>query len=920
MYRLLLQIAVLRAVFSHETNMTFQITGEKGPPYIASDEIEDCTGGINSGETFDQAFHCPQSDSLYKLFEKFKGEINSIRMKIRVKKVDGELTLQPPPSIIIVSLSLLNANVTRITSQKTERQSPLAFLHHLDLRNNPLFDLEQLQQLIDLRSLTYLNLSETPVTRSTLTSLLPRLPALRYLDISLSGLRVLPETAFDKNPDLERLDLSNNELRTITFPEALTRKLQYLNISSCGLDEVTVSPCPRGLCPAPSSRSNLMILDVSSNHLMWLPRRLVKSLTEYSYVDIRDNKWSDACHRCPLYYLWQYSNTASRVVGKEELSCFSRAVLRNCSWEDCPAECDCDRESKTVSCTGKGMETLPAVVPSETETFLVNNNSLVNVHNLNSPVYCNLKNLSVENNLLTQLLLPGGKGQCYCHTDEEYYTEKSQCYPQHLNTLSLQNNDIERLTASDCQLLYPLRELRLSRNKMATLGAQMCGSLQRLRHFDLSYNNITTVTFSDLATYPSLQYLNLSHNALETFEIVPYLKSALETLDVGYNRLKKLTGWNKTEPIMLFGTQDCLSNFNLILENNPLIFTRTNCSPQVKCKNVEDCFSTQKENRQENNMTKSDVLKTFVACVIIVAFFLNMFYVCAKPKVWRCSPQGPVEQENEEASRCQYSVFVVHSSKDREIVRNGVIIPLCQRGYSVAWHENAFVPGAWILENIEMAVRNSARMLIFATDNLAASRYSLQEIRRGRYEEMERDGFRILALVTDTLPKALKPDLYETVALRTHVQYSDRDYLQKICNFLPPPLPVHPQDASPQSSTTINIHLDRFDEIRRGHRNENVSEIVHFCRDNEGYVIDQYTASITKGAKMVPWPHISPEERNRMIERYRVNPRMPPECYTETGSLNYVLLAEKDEMSDGEDSFQFDTFMRCSSTRISCRF
>lgn len=200
---------------------------------------------------------------------------------------------------------------------------------------------------------------------------------------------------------------------------------------------------------------------------------------------------------------------------------------------------------------------------------------------------------------------------------------------------------------------------------------------------------------------------------------------------------------------------------------------------------------------------------------------------------------------------------------------------------------------------------------------MSKKRCSLQEIRRGRYEEMDREGFRIMALVTETLPRALKKELYEIVALRTHIQYSDRDYIEKICNFLPPPRPVPLQDASLPNAFSIRSQLDRFDEMRRENRNQSMSNVVHLHRDNEAFVIDQYTASITSGTWKAPWPSMSEEERHQMLSRYLKSPEMPAECYAETRSLNYVLLEQDNE---DESSACMDVFSRLSVTRTTCRF
>ncbi|XP_063613938.1 uncharacterized protein LOC134787151, partial [Penaeus indicus] len=469
------------------------------------------------------------------------------------------------------------------------------------------------------------------------------------------------------------------------------------------------------------------------------------------------------------------------------------------------------------------------------------------------------------------------------------------------------------------------------------LGAQVCGSLLHLLSLDLSNNSIANVTSLDLATYPSLQDLNLSHNALKKFPLnITDLLPRLKTLNVSSTSIRNLTS-GTSGLCIIFGDNSMVNcshgqGGEKEGQGKPEVLWQVNCShgqggekegqgkPEVNCSHGQ---GGEKEGQGkpevlwQNCSCPDHTISIIVSAAIIIAV---IFCVCIMYVRRWYSPGGYTTKEIEGTSECKYSVFVVHSSKDHEMVRENLIIPLFQRGYSVAWHENAFVPGAWILENIERAVRNSEKMVVFATDNLATSRCSLQEIRRGRCEEMDREEFKVMALVTKTLPRVLAKDLYEVVALRTHIQYSDRDYIEKICRFLRPPRPAPVQDAPLLSATNIRSHLDRFDEMRRGHRDRSMSEVVHLHRDNEGYVIDQYTASINKGARVSPWSQMSQEDRVQMLLKYTKSPEMPTESYAETRSVSYVLMDQENDGNEDEDSFQLVTSSRFFITRTSCRF
>ncbi|XP_068241844.1 LOW QUALITY PROTEIN: probable serine/threonine-protein kinase DDB_G0278509 [Palaemon carinicauda] len=221
----------------------------------------------------------------------------------------------------------------------------------------------------------------------------------------------------------------------------------------------------------------------------------------------------------------------------------------------------------------------------------------------------------------------------------------------------------------------------------------------------------------------------------------------------------------------------------------------------------------------------------FIICFILalIKLFWRNVFRCIRPKILNPRNIG---------NRKKYDCFVVCSSEDFTRVRDMIIVPLTQRGYSIAWHDNAFVPGDWIMHNVERAVQNSSRMMIFGTQNLVNSRWGLHEIRRGCHEEFVNPDFKVLALVDVTLPKTLNRDLYNIVCLRTHIKLTDRDYIEQICRFLPPQELPENCDLQPdnwqESLNGINELLERYEEIRRKERQISAlrqGELFHTYRE-----------------------------------------------------------------------------------------
>ncbi|XP_049945822.1 platelet glycoprotein V-like [Schistocerca serialis cubense] len=153
-------------------------------------------------------------------------------------------------------------------------------LQELDLSDNPLLELPAglLQHCPHLRSL---NFSRTRVSALHRTAF-SRNAALESLDLSSNSLQALPAALLPNHGRLSRLDLSSNQLRSI--PEKLfsaTGGLRLLNLSHNGRSrmtfyDVTLPSDVHFLPPGTLRRTpELQVLDVSWNQLRTLPRELL---------------------------------------------------------------------------------------------------------------------------------------------------------------------------------------------------------------------------------------------------------------------------------------------------------------------------------------------------------------------------------------------------------------------------------------------------------------------------------------------------------------------------------------------------------------------------------------------------------------------------------------------------------------------
>lgn len=179
-----------------------------------------------------------------------------------------------------------------------------------------------------------------------------------------------------------------------------------------------------------------------------------------------------------------------------------------------------------------------------------------------------------------------------------------------------------------------------------------------------------------------------------------------------------------------------------------------------------------------------------------------------------------------------------------------------------------------------------------------------------------------MALVTETLPRELNRDLYEIVALRTHVLLSDRDYIDQICNFLPQPAPfANRPDGVYMTDSNIQALLQKYEELKQMKRPENtpISELFHTHHEQNRVTINVDIATVSNSSMCSA---AEQEKRSNVIQRFKVSPvaALPsPPPSSDTTSLKYCLV-DQDNDDDMNDIELGENFERRTYKRISCRF
>ncbi|XP_064078749.1 toll-like receptor 2 [Macrobrachium nipponense] len=780
-----------------------------------------------------------------------------------------------------------------IFSSKTMVRS----LKALHLNGNPDFNAQVLVKLGRLESLTLLSMSGTAVKTldAELPSLLQNLPKLQHLDVSATGISYLvdPEI-FTSNTELTYLNVANNDkLSFVTFHIDVIHSLIHLNLSNCILrgikvheESVACSHLPHYL---EMGSGKIEVLDLSNNRLKEVPPTLLSALCNDSFAFyISGNDLGEASENCQTYHLSHFldshpegASNVKVIIGREELDFREKDALLNCQWNSCPVGCQCESKKKIVDCRNVGLKSVPKVAPSSAKVLLLQNNSLMTLEGIESPAWCNLQVLDAGYNNLSQIFPKRGMhGNCACAPGESQSIKQRTCFPQNLEKLILNNNILRNHTDHHgCSLFSPLHGLDLSGNQIKSLVPICDGFLEHLKTLNVTDNEIAIISDDSISHYPSLETLVISNGT------TTHLSKHPKRVIISYN-----TGASP---------------------NTTTASPSTNSSTSTT--------SSPTENTADGNKKPASVVIMGLVAVVLILVIcaLSCYTVCwANQCGWinKC-----FRLNNTVTNRKKYDCFVVCSSRDFREVREMLIIPLTQRGYSIAWHDNAFVPGDWIMQNVERAVQNSSRMLVFGTKNLVSSRWGLHEIRRGRHEEFVNNDFKIMALVTKTLPKKLNRDLYEIICLRTHIKLTDRDYIEQICRFLPPQEPVNDGDLRPDglhmTINDISDLLQRYEEIMRIERQTStvrLAELFHTHRERDKVSIrvdiaTSFSSHVCDDKTKCP---TCQNERSAMVQRFKGSSYSHSSStlnILDTNSLNeYVLDGDTGEdITDilNEDSF-----------------
>ncbi|CAM1323226.1 Uncharacterised protein r2_g3170 [Pycnogonum litorale] len=209
------------------------------------------------------------------------------------------------------------------------------------------------------------------------------------------------------------------------------------------------------------------------------------------------------------------------------------------SSQQCPVSCSCSNKitdysahetddlpkmMRTVNCTNKKWKSIPSRIPSKTQSLLLANNRIRDVHYL-LPDLIELIYLDLTGNKIRNI----GRGLIFRRLKK-------------LRVLYLSNNAFRILFNNVFKTLSSLKELHICRTRLSYIDQFAFDGLHRLTHLHLRGNHLESIFPEWFGSLDELRVLDLSENRISYVSSRTFVHlSRLEILDVRSNAVKGLS-------------------------------------------------------------------------------------------------------------------------------------------------------------------------------------------------------------------------------------------------------------------------------------------------------------------------------------------------------------------------------------------
>jgi adenylate cyclase len=421
------------------------------------------------------------------------------------------------------ALERLTASNNRLTGSLPPTFSNLTSLKELDLRFN--YELQNIDVVAELprlealvvshnrvtgfqqgfHKLRALHLNSNPVTRFSLTTVLP---TLRFLNLSNAKIAAINESLFDKVPNLEKLILDRNHIVSLPPQIGKLRKLQHL---SCANNQLAMIPKEIG------QLEELTVLDLHYNNIKSLPREI-----------------------------WQLASLVSLNLSSNIIREFPKPIAGQAAAGTTISEAASIKGEATIP-ENPGEEEVSDRTETATRTPAQQAGGLLSVgqDGTKGPVVSNYGQGGRKASVLSKAGSDTGvPPAATMRKDSASSGKMANTFIYSLKYLHLADNRLSDECFEQLSLLVELRVLNLSYNEIYDIPLRALSRMPLLNELYLSGNELTSLPAEDLENIQHLKVLHLNGNKFQTLPAELGKIRKLLVLDVGNNSLKyNISNW-----------------------------------------------------------------------------------------------------------------------------------------------------------------------------------------------------------------------------------------------------------------------------------------------------------------------------------------------------------------------------------------
>ena len=367
-----------------------------------------------------------------------------------------------------------------------------------------------------------------------------------------------------------------------------------------------------------------------------------------------------------------------------------------------------------------------------------------------------------------------------------------------------------RITLFSLRDAPALAEMHIGGNRLTNNDSQpLAASLQNapnLKLLNLSDSNVQAFEYNALQNTPQMRILDLSHNRLRSENFLLNLSQTnLTQIILNDNNLDRILPDMQTQ-------LDSLESLELDLQNNPL---QCDCNAMdfvfwahqakqaghIKFVGSENYFCVHTVGgstlftvnlaamRKECNSWWKTVL---IIGTTLLSALLVISIIMAVRKRWlirhflfTLQEKIQMSKENQQFENYQFDAFVLYSSElaDRKWVHEQLVKTMEQTyGFKLCIHLRNFICGEDILDNVEMAIRKSRKVIAVLSPNFANSQWCLDELQMTRTIENEENRHKLIVVLLKDFPyfpANIPPVIRLMLESRTYLEWKQEKKAEK---------------------------------------------------------------------------------------------------------------------------------------------